>query len=79
MANGRNNPNNPAVAKAAPADDQPWNRSTMEIEPLPSPEADPQITSKGRYNDRIKISPMNEQGAATKRAVKGWPEGLKKA
>ena len=78
MANGRNNPNNPAVAKQAPAPDpQPWNRSTMEIEP--SPAVDPQITPQGRYNDRIKLSPMNEEtGAATKRALKGWPEGVKK-
>jgi hypothetical protein len=49
----------------------------MEIEP--SPEMDSQITPQGRYNDRIKISPMNEQGAATKRAVRGWPVGQKKA
>lgn len=78
MANGKNNPNNPAVAKQQPAPaDQPWNRSTMEIEP--SPEMDSQITPQGRYNDRIKISPMNEQGAATKRAVRGWPVGQKKA
>jgi hypothetical protein len=75
MPNRRNNPKNPAVAKPS-VDPQPWNKSRMEIEPSPTPET--QITPQGRYEDRIKIPSMTEGGAATPRAVRGWPEGLKK-
>jgi len=70
---------------SASPDAQPWNKSTMEIEPAPTtgPEQGPQESKqepKGRFKDRIKVSPMNEAtGAANKRAVRNWPEGLKKA
>jgi hypothetical protein len=46
----------------------------MEIEPIPETQAAPE----GRYKDRIKVAPMDDQGRATDRALKGWPEGLKK-
>jgi hypothetical protein len=57
----------------------PWNKSKMEIEPAPTegPVQGPQ-EPKGRFSDKLKISPMNEQGAANKKAVRGWPEGQKK-
>jgi hypothetical protein len=73
MPNRRNNPNNQFVKKSA--DDQPWNRSRMIVEPA---EATPATEPQGRYNDRIKISPVDEGGAATPRAIKNWPEGLKR-
>lgn len=84
MARRRNNPNNQFVKKAnpqEPQDSQPWNRSRVEVEPMPA-EPETQVTapeSRGRYNDRIKVAPMDEQGRATDRALKGWPEGIKKA
>ena len=70
----------PPADRPSQADDQPWNHSRMEIEPMPQqPETQTQPDSKGRFNDRIKVSPMDEQGRATKRALKGWPTGVKKA
>lgn len=72
MANKKNNPGNPFVKKP---DSQPWNRSQMEIEPA---EQGTQASPPGRYQDRIKVAPMDEQGRATDRALKGWPEDLKK-
>jgi len=74
MPQKKNNPSNQFVKKPDP---QPWNKSRIEIEPAPVPEA-PQ-DSKGRYNDRIKIAPTDEKGNATPRALDNWPEGLKKA
>jgi hypothetical protein len=72
--NGRNNSNNQFVKKS-----DPQNKSRMVIEPsLDSPQPTPE-PSPGRYNDRIKIAPMDEEGRATPRAVKNWPEGVKKA
>lgn len=76
MANKKNNPGNAFVKKP---DSQPWNRSQMEIEPIPENQAAPQAPQKPRYNDRIKISPMDEQGRATDKALSGWAEGIKKA
>ena len=81
----RNNANNQFVKRAegpqpkiGPQEDpQPWNRSHMEIEP--SEDAAPEAPAPaGRYNDRIKISPMDDQGRAKPRALKGWAEGLKR-
>jgi hypothetical protein len=67
----------PPLQGPAPKDDsQPWNKSTMEIEP--AQDSAEGSEPKGRYQDRIKVSPMNEKGAATKKAVRGWPEGQKK-
>lgn len=71
----RNNPQNPAVARAVDSD--PGNRSSMSIEP--SPEVEPQITPQGRYNDRVRVRPFNNQGKANPQALKNWPEGQKKA
>jgi hypothetical protein len=62
------------------ADSQPWNKSQIEVEPAPveGPVQGPSEEPRGRFNDRIKISPMKENGAANKRAVGGWREGQKK-
>jgi hypothetical protein len=70
----QNNPNAPFVKKSQGKDPQPWNRSRVEVEPSEEPQM-----PEGRYSDRIKISPMDEQGRAKPRAVRNWPEGLKKA
>ena len=76
MANRKNNPSNQFVKKLG-VDLQPWNRSRMQVEPSEdSPTAAPE--PRGRYSDRIKISPTEESGAATPRTVRNWPEGLKK-
>jgi hypothetical protein len=71
----------PPADRPTQADDQPWNHSTMEVEPMPqeAPETQTQPEPKGRFNDRIKVSPVDSEGRATKRALKGWPTGLKKA
>jgi hypothetical protein len=86
----QNNANNQFVKKAeAPKigpqeDPQPWNRSQMEIEPMEpgieprKPVASEAVEPRGRYSDRIKISPMDDQGRAKPRALKGWAEGLKR-
>jgi hypothetical protein len=81
MANDIHTPDrgsNYSIRDTAPADkaDQPWNRSRMEIEP--SPET-PTPEAKGRYNDRIRVSPMNDKGQATPKAVRNWPMGPKRA
>jgi hypothetical protein len=71
----RNNPGSQFVKKSPAADDQPWNKSQIVVEP-----AEPAAPNgSGRYSDRIMVPPMDEQGRATDRALKGWPEGIKKA
>lgn len=73
MPNGQNNPGNAFVKKAAPKD-----RNRLLIEPSQDAPSKTMPAPEGRFKDRIKFSPMNEKGAATKQAIQGWPEGLKK-
>lgn len=54
-------------------DQQPWNKSQIEIEPAE------ETKPAGQFSDRIKLSPYNKEGKAGGRALKGWPEGQKKA
>lgn len=75
----QNNPNNQFVKKPGASS---GDRNRMVIEPSednPQSPIGPLPAPSGQYSDRIKVSPMDEQGRATGRAVKGWPEGLKKA
>lgn len=85
MPQRRNNPNNQFVKKADPGtsavDEQPWNKSRIEIEPAQAEEqaAPPAVQGpRERFSDRIKYSPMDEQGRATDKALKGWT-GIKRA
>ena len=79
MANDIHTPDkseNYSIRDEAPADrkadSQPWNRSRMVVEPVPS---EPQ----GQFSDRIRVSPIDAQGRAKNRALKGWPTGTKRA